>query len=843
MAAGLATDLATVTGQPHAVTHSQAQPGDIVLSLASTSGAGAEGYRLAIGATAQITANTSAGVYYGGRTLLQILRQDPSHAALPVGSTTDTPAKPMRVVMLDMGRKYWQPSYVKDLIRQMGWVKSNVLVMHFDDAEGFRLNSPAFPGLADPASSYTQAQIQEFQQVAAENNVTIMPGFEFPGHASAVADYFHVGFGDGPNADGSGATSANSCGQQYTYGWVTPSFTMNLTNPRSLQVSKQLLDTFLPWFNGPYVQLGGDEVPGGLAGCPAVQSYLTANSATYSTLGDLLSGFINNVNDHVKTTKPGSRSVIFNGFEAMNHPKQSVNTDVIVMQWDSDGATSAALAGYDTIEADQHNLYLTPNNYHRLYPNQSWIYQQWAPSTSAKSLGGALSLWDDYNMWAQDQFYEDLARTPRAMVADRMWNTSLPTDTVPAFQSRLSAIGNAPGIIGFPPPTRAGNGKPIHLYPMDPAPYPSGWHDAAPPPNVRPFLDTVGGLHGSSYILSSPSFVSDGAGGKAAHFSGSGDGIGLGGVDIAEPWTYSVWVRPTGTQSDAALLSSTAGAIKLQQFGTQAKVGLTRFGVGDYSFNYTAPLNQWVQLTFVATPGTTTLYANGQQVGQLAVSIPLPMQAVGESNRTTLVGDLDTMAIYDQALTAAQVTAQYLAPVQVPLTAYVNNDGISPAGAHDGNFDGSGYTYPADALPQPGLTTVAGTPFLFPDTAAGRNNNVVALGQTITTAQRRYSNARLLVASSYGATSGTVTFTYTDGTTGTAPLSAADWYAANGQLTAPKRYTPTGGTDNSSVSMYTVSLTPDPQRALASIKLPTTAQAAPSTPSMHAFALTLTPAP
>src|SRR3954449_5008596 len=74
-------------------------------------------------------------------------------------------------------------------------------------------------------------------------------------------------------------------------------------------------------------------------------------------------------------------------------------------------------------------------------------------------------------------------------------------------------------------------------------------------------------------------------------------------------------------------------------------------------------------------------------------------------------------------------------PVPVPLDGLFDNDGIDTATTHDGNFDGSGYTFPAEGLPS-GPTTVDGVPFAFP-TAAGKNN-IVAMGQQIPLPKGRY---------------------------------------------------------------------------------------------------------
>ncbi|WP_405688451.1 LamG domain-containing protein [Streptomyces sp. NBC_00057] len=132
---------------------------------------------------------------------------------------------------------------------------------------------------------------------------------------------------------------------------------------------------------------------------------------------------------------------------------------------------------------------------------------------------------------------------------------------------------------------------------------------------------------------------------------------GLGGLDPAEPWTVSGWVRTTGRTSDQVLLGSKVGALKLQQWGT-GKVGFTLYGAADHSFDYTLPLNQWVQLTWVTEPGRTTLYANGERVGTVDASIPLPLRSIG-TEKAGLRGDLDEVTTWDEALSPEQVQADY----------------------------------------------------------------------------------------------------------------------------------------------------------------------------------------
>ncbi|MEU0941364.1 alpha-L-fucosidase [Streptomyces canus] len=180
------------------------------------------------------------------------------------------------------------------------------------------------------------------------------------------------------------------------------------------------------------------------------------------------------------------------------------------------------------------------------------------------------------------------------------------------------------------------------------------------------------------------------------------------------------------------------------------------------------------------------------------------------------------------------------APVSVPLDSLYDNDGIDTASARGGDFDGSGYTFPGEELPA-GRVEVDGVPFVFPSSAAGARNNVVALGQRIDLPKGSYMAAHFLTSGSYGNASGRATVHYADGSTTTAGLTGADWYAAGGSLSAPYRYGPDGAKDEHSVGIGTSEVWLDPQREAIAITLPVTTAPVPNQTSLHVFALSLQP--
>lgn len=643
LAAQLRTDIARVSGLtlPVRTDVQQAAKGDVVLRLTDDKALGAEGYRLDSASALRIDAASTHGLFYGTRTLLQLLRAAPDHRTLPRARSVDVPAQRMRTVMLDAGRKYWRLSSLENLIRRMGDQKLNTLFLHLSDSEGFRLDSPRFPGLADPANSYGRRDIERLKKFAARHHVQLMPGIDVPGHATVLTEAFGIGFGDGPNP----------CTAAHTHAHLTPGWMVDMTSERAIAKSKEIVDEFAGWFDAPLFSIGADELPGQLADCPRVKNRLAADPDV-STLGDLQNRFINTLDEVI--TRHGKRTAVYNGSEHMSAPQQKVDPSVVLMTWEGTGA-DPSVPGHDEIAMAP--FYVTPNNYHNLYPNESWMYGRWAPSTAPDMLGSMITNWADYNFWADDEYFEQHTRAPRAILADRSWNASPAPDTLAAFRARLARIGEAPGVTPPPAKPRTGAAAPAHHWTFDPKPYPSGWTWAGSPGNTLFAEDRAGALPGTSYIINNPTPVPDGVRGRAWRFDSDRDGVGFGGVDVAEPWTVSTWVRSTGRTADQVLLASKAGALKLQQWGT-GRVGFTRYGERDHSFDYTLPPDEWVQLTWVTTPGTTTLYANGERVGSVAASIPLPLRSIG-TPQAGLRGDLDELLTWDAALSPAQVRAHF----------------------------------------------------------------------------------------------------------------------------------------------------------------------------------------
>src|SRR5205085_9512392 len=100
----------------------------LTLGLGAAEG-GPEAYRLTIASTLDVR-GPAAGVFYGTRTILQLLHQS---WAIQGGTVEDWPAYPERGLMLDVGRKYCSLSFLRKQIRELSYLKLNYLHLHLSD--------------------------------------------------------------------------------------------------------------------------------------------------------------------------------------------------------------------------------------------------------------------------------------------------------------------------------------------------------------------------------------------------------------------------------------------------------------------------------------------------------------------------------------------------------------------------------------------------------------------------------------------------------------------------------------------------------------------------------------
>ena len=120
----LVEDLKELMGWEYTITTGKAKKNAIYLSLSQPDEQlGNEGYVLAINNKVSIEAPTAQGVFWGTRSLLQMLFSQ--KAQLAKGTIRDWPEFPSRGFMLDVGRKFFTLDYLKQQIKVMSIYKMN----------------------------------------------------------------------------------------------------------------------------------------------------------------------------------------------------------------------------------------------------------------------------------------------------------------------------------------------------------------------------------------------------------------------------------------------------------------------------------------------------------------------------------------------------------------------------------------------------------------------------------------------------------------------------------------------------------------------------------------------
>lgn len=231
-----------------------------------------------------------------------------------------------------------------------------------------------------------------------------------------------------------------------------------------------------------------------------------------------------------------------------------------------------------------------------------------------------------------------------------------------------------------------------------------------------------------------------------------------------------------------------------------------------------------------------------------AIKFSVPMEVNGE----VFVGTATSLNIYGLLSTTSPTPTPTSSvtptPSPTPNPNGYNNVGTSDDGnPGQGNFDTINSSYSAQALQAAGLTPgatvqVYGTAFTWPNVNPGSANNYIAQGQVLPiTPVTNAGTLAFLGAAANGATSGTMTLTYTDNSTQNVPIGFDDWTLSGGSASlssdliaasTPYRNTPHGKqTLNTYVFYNEVAL--QAGKTLQSVTLPTNTTGG----QMHIFAV------
>lgn len=251
-------------------------------------------------------------------------------------------------------------------------------------------------------------------------------------------------------------------------------------------------------------------------------------------------------------------------------------------------------------------------------------------------------------------------------------------------------------------------------------------------------------------------------------------------------------------------------------------------------------------ITVTPSSGTVAVPGGGKAGTAVTVSV-----AAGTANANYHIPI--TLSGPSGALPATSLTVLVALPGS--LQAAYNDTGISPDNnTAVANYDGDGFSYSSNALAAAGVTpggtvTQDGIAQTWPSGALGDPDNATANGQTINLPNATTSDTKLalLGSATNGNTSGTLTVTYTDGTTQTATFGFSDWTLGAGAnppsfsnriaATTPYRNQTSGGNQQINTYLFTtapIALTAGKQ--VKSVTLPTSASTS-GGGSIHVFSV------
>ncbi len=320
-----------------------------------------EGYRLTVGADGiDVVARTPAGLQHGAVTLWQMAGTGTeARVDLPAVRIDDAPRFGWRGLMLDSARHFQSVDEIKRLLDAMALHKLNTFHWHLTDDQGWRIEIKRYPKLTevggcripagdggiDPATGaevpycgfYTQDQIRDIVDYAAQRHIAIVPEINMPGHAqAAVASYPELGVTGEPihvlNEWGVNTTLLNA-------------------DESTLEFLENVMAEVIELFPGRYIHVGGDE---------AVKDQWEASEHMQARIRDLGLADEEALQSHIvgrmeRFVEGHGRRVI--GWDEILDG--GLPPEATVMSWRGiEGGIAAARLGHDVVMTPVTDLYL-----------------------------------------------------------------------------------------------------------------------------------------------------------------------------------------------------------------------------------------------------------------------------------------------------------------------------------------------------------------------------------------------------------------------------------------------------------------------------------------------------
>lgn len=384
---------------------------------------------------------SEASCFYAVSSLFQLIEGSGKFHYIPSCELTDYPKFSWRGLHLDVSRHFFSVDEVKRYIDLMAFYKFNTFHWHLTDDQGWRIEIKQFPKLTEIGAwrdstvnkhyttvprtytvekyggFYTQEQIKEVVQYAAERYITVVPEIEMPGHArAALAAYPEF-----------------SCtGQQQGVEGLWGIFDdIYCSKKEAIDFNKAVLDEVVALFPSPYIHIGGDEAPKERwKQCPHCQKVMRENSLKDEH--ELQSYFIRQMDAHL--TAKGKKLI---GWDEILEGGLSPNA--AVMSWRGfEGGIEAVKQGHTVVMSPGSHCYF--DHYQSSSPGEPIAIGGFTPiekvyeftpvppglseKESALILGAQANLWTEY---IPDMKHLEYMVYPRALALSQvLWSVNKP---------------------------------------------------------------------------------------------------------------------------------------------------------------------------------------------------------------------------------------------------------------------------------------------------------------------------------------------------------------------------------------------------------------------------------
>lgn len=378
----------------------------------------------------EVSANTTQGVFWATRTLLQMLHN--SGTNLPVGKIKDYPNYSHRGFMLDVARKFFTIDYLRDYVKLLSYYKINEFQIHLNDNgfkvffdedwdktyAAFRLESETFPELTARDGHYTKNEFRELQKMGQLYGVNVIPEIDIPAHSLAFSHY-------------KPEIGSDKYGRDH----------LDLYNPETYKFCDALFKEYIsgdnPTFINDDVHIGTDE-------------YDKREAEKYREFTDRYLKYIQKLGKNVR---------MWGGLRWLkgNTPVHSEN--VVVNAWSHDWIDpfQSIKDGFKLISTCDSWLYIVPAaGYYRDFLDEKWLYNHWKPEminhretlpdNTPELLGAMFAVWNDHignGISQQDVHYRTLPAVK--VLAEKMWNRN-PLLTFQQFKQIADNMGEAPQV-------------------------------------------------------------------------------------------------------------------------------------------------------------------------------------------------------------------------------------------------------------------------------------------------------------------------------------------------------------------------------------------------------------